>query len=187
MARPTPCRWSAGSAPSPPPTSGCSPARAARCSTSAAGPAATCTRSRGAACSPSGSTCRRSRSRLARRRGAVVLEASIFDHVPGAGTWRCALLLDGNIGIGGRPAGLLRRVAALLSRDGTVLVECEAPGARVGRARLRLEHGALASDWFRWARVGVDAIDRPAAAAGLRVSERWEDGGRWFAALEPAR
>jgi hypothetical protein len=32
--------------------------------------------------------------------------------------------------------------------------------------------------------VGVDALDDVAGAAGLRVSTRWSDGGRWFGRLE---
>ena len=43
---------------------------------------------------------------IARARGAEVLEGSIFDH-PTAGGWGSALLLDGNIGIGGDPERLL--------------------------------------------------------------------------------
>ena len=35
----------------------------------------------------------------------------VFGAVPGAGRWRTILLLDGNIGIGGAPAALLRRAA----------------------------------------------------------------------------
>jgi SAM-dependent methyltransferase len=121
---------------------------------------------------------------LARRRGATVLEASIFDRVPGAGRWRTALLLDGNVGIGGRPEALLRRLAELLCASGTVLVELEAPGTGMLTGRVRIEHGARIGEWFAWARVGVDALDRPANAAGLRVTGRWHDSGRWFAELE---
>jgi SAM-dependent methyltransferase len=121
---------------------------------------------------------------LARRRGAIVLEASIFDRLPGAGRWRTALLLDGNIGIGGSPEALLRRLAALLAPGGSVLVELE--GRRVGLlcGRARLEHDGQASAWFPWARVGTGAIAAPAAAAGLHVADSWRDGERWFAALE---
>jgi SAM-dependent methyltransferase len=121
---------------------------------------------------------------LARRRGATVLEASIFDRVPGAGSWCTALLLDGNIGIGGRPDALLARLAGLLARGGTVLAELDRPGSGVVRDRVRLEDGETVSDWFAWARVGADAVDGPARAADLRVAARWRDGGRWFAALE---
>jgi SAM-dependent methyltransferase len=123
---------------------------------------------------------------LARGRGATVLEASIFGRLPGARSWSTALLLDGNIGIGGRPDALLRRLVALLAPDGIVLVELEPPGTGVVCGRVRLEDGRATSDWFAWARVGVDAIATPAGAAGLRVAARWQDEGRWFAALEAA-
>jgi SAM-dependent methyltransferase len=121
---------------------------------------------------------------LARRRGATVLEASIFDRLPGAGRWRTTLVLDGNIGIGGRPDALLRRVAALLAPRGVVLVELDPPGVGVARERVRIEAGGATSAWFAWARVGAEAIAVPARAAGLRVVSRWLDGDRWFAALE---
>ena len=121
--------------------------------------------------------------RLARRQGALVLEQSIFDGLPGAGTWGSALLLDGNIGIGGEPVALLRRLRALLRRGGEVLAELGPPGAGRETLRVRLEHGAVVSDWFDWARVAVDAIGEPAGQAGLDVKDRWCDEGRWFAHL----
>lgn len=120
---------------------------------------------------------------LARARGATVLEASIFDRMPGAGEWRTALLLDGNIGIGGAPAALLRRIAALLAPAGQALVELDPPGVGEETVRLRLEDEQRHSHWFDWARVGAEAIGRPAGEAGLQVCGSWEDEGRWFAAL----
>ena len=119
----------------------------------------------------------------ARARGATVLEASIFDQIPGAGEWRTALLLDGNIGIGGAPAALLARIASLLSPGGEVLVEVDPPGVGHEIVRMRLEEGSAKSHWFDWARVGAEAIAAPAQEAGLRVSHSWTDEGRWFAAL----
>jgi SAM-dependent methyltransferase len=121
---------------------------------------------------------------LARNRGATALERSIFDRLPGAGGWRTALLLDGNIGIGGRPEALLRRLATVLAPGGLVLAELDPLGTGVTRTRVRLEGGARNSTWFMWAYVGAEAITSPAAAAGLRVADRWRDGERWFAALE---
>jgi hypothetical protein len=121
--------------------------------------------------------------RLARARGATAIERSIFDRLPGAGTWGSALLLDGNIGIGGRPAALLRRVAELLAPAGRILLELEPPGSGAAARRLRLESGGSESEWFAWALVAVDAIDAPVRAAGLVVEDRWRDGGRWFAAV----
>ena len=123
---------------------------------------------------------------LAARAGAPVHEGSIFDRIPGAGAWRTALLLDGSVGIGGDPAGLLRRVRELLQPVGAALVEAEPPGHGLRRMRLCLHAGGAVSAPFGWTTVGVDALAGPARAAGLRVEERWCAGGRWFARLEPA-
>jgi SAM-dependent methyltransferase len=121
--------------------------------------------------------------RIARERGATVVQASVFDRVPGAGSWGTALLLDGNIGIGGRPTALLSRLRRLLRPNGLVLVELDAPGTASARTRLRLEVAGEISDWFSWAYVAADAIGTHAADAGLHVRETWETGGRWFACL----
>jgi SAM-dependent methyltransferase len=121
--------------------------------------------------------------RLARRRGVRVIEQSIFARIPAAGSWRSALLLDGNVGIGAAPALLLRRLAALLAPAGEVLVELSPPGAGVARLRASLEHGGSRSGPFDWAIVAADAIDGPAEQAGFLVTERWCDHGRWFARL----
>jgi SAM-dependent methyltransferase len=121
--------------------------------------------------------------RIARERGAIVHQASVFDHIPGAGTWGSALLLDGNIGIGGRPTALLARLARLLRPGGVVLAELEAGDAPSGPTRIRLEAAGAVSDWFRWAHVGIDAIGGHAGAAGLALHETWEVEGRWFACL----
>jgi SAM-dependent methyltransferase len=121
--------------------------------------------------------------RLARRRGALVLERSIFDRLPGAGDWGCALLLDGNVGIGGRPVPLLARLAALLRPGGQVLVELDPPGSGLRTTRVRLEHGGAVSGWFEWAHVAADAIERPAAEAGFTLVDRWREGRRWFGQL----
>jgi len=120
----------------------------------------------------------------ARSRGAHAIEGSVFDGIPNAGRWGSALLLDGNVGIGGRPALLLRRLAQVVAPGGRVLVELEAPGVPTRRERLRLESGEVASDWFRWAHVGVDGIAAVAGSAGLEVRETWERAGRWFAVLD---
>jgi len=124
---------------------------------------------------------------LARARGATVLEASIFHQIPGVGEWRTALLLDGNIGIGGAPSALLARIASLLSPGGTILVEVDPPGVGMETIRMRLEDEHRKSHWFDWARVDAEAIAGPAREAGLRVGHSWEDEGRWFAALAARR
>jgi SAM-dependent methyltransferase len=122
--------------------------------------------------------------RLARARGAEVVHGSVFGDVPDPGGWHTALLLDGSIGIGGDPAVLLARIAAMLAPGGRILCECEAPGAGLQTGPVRLEHAHDASEWFPWARVGHDALAGVAGAAGLATRDRWEDDGRWFGHLE---
>jgi SAM-dependent methyltransferase len=124
--------------------------------------------------------------RLARERGAAVVHGSVFARVPGAGAWRSALLLDGNVGIGGDPRRLLARVERLLAPDGRVLVETDPPGAPTRVVRARLETPSFASDWFAWALVGADGIGALGAAAGLRAATAFSAGGRWFAELRCA-
>jgi SAM-dependent methyltransferase len=120
---------------------------------------------------------------LARRGGAPVLERSIFGRVPARGRWGTALLLDGNLGIGGCPATLLRRVAEMIRPGGRVLVEVDAPGTRSGVERVRLDVGGVAGPWFAWAHVGVDDLDAVAHRGALGVHRCWCDDGRWFAWL----
>lgn len=120
---------------------------------------------------------------LARVAGARVVRRSVFEPLPYEGAWRSVLLADGNIGIGGDPTRLLRRCADLLAPDGQVLVELEAPGATSEAVTVRLEASDEHSEWFRWAHVAADTVDVPAAAAGLRIVDRWMLGARWFACL----
>jgi methyltransferase family protein len=124
--------------------------------------------------------------RLARARGAEAIMRSVFADVPRAGTWRTALLLDGNIGIGGAPEALLARVRALVSPRAAVLVETGPPDAPTRRVRVRLETPGAVSPWFGWATVGADGIGPLARAAGLRPRETFAAGGRWFVRLERA-
>ena len=121
---------------------------------------------------------------LARRRGAAAILRSVFDRLPGAGRWRTVLLLDGNIGIGGDPEGLLRRVRSLVAAGGTVLVEV-GTGHAVETMAVRIEReGAGArSEWFPWALVGDAALPRLASGAGLRMGHQWEVEDRCFASL----
>jgi SAM-dependent methyltransferase len=123
----------------------------------------------------------------ARRRGAPVLERSVFDRVPGSGRWASALLLDGNIGIGGDPANLLRRVASLLRPGGFVLVELDPRPVRGPVELVRLRFDGRLGPWFPWTRVGRDDLARLATTVGLAVTQRWEHGGRCFARVARPR
>ncbi len=118
---------------------------------------------------------------LARDRGAEAINGSIWANVPGL--WRTILLLDGNIGIGGNPVALLRRAGELLAPGGAILVETDPPGAPTQRMRIRIEAPDLVSEWFRWARVGVDGADEVAERAGFAVESTEEVGDRAFVTL----
>jgi SAM-dependent methyltransferase len=124
---------------------------------------------------------------LAREGGARAIVASIFDELPGAGEWHTALLLDGNIGIGGSPERLLRRIGALLTGDGELVVELDRPEVRSGALRARLETAVTTSAWFPWAQVAYNDIDPVARAAGFGVARRWSSGDRFFASLRLRR
>jgi len=121
-------------------------------------------------------------AQIARARGAEVVEGSIFD-VPAQRSWETALLLDGNIGIGGDPERLLSRVAVLLRPTGRALVELDPPRSQTRKLRLRLEGPHDVSDWIPWAWVGVDAIGPIAANVGLALDGVRSTGYRWFAWL----
>ena len=120
----------------------------------------------------------------ARARGATVVLGSVFAPVPGTGHWKTALLLDGNIGIGGRPVALLGRLGSLLRGDGRVLCELDRPGAPTRSELIALENGDGArSAWFPWARVSVDAVGEVAVRSAMALDAVWEQDGRWFAQL----
>lgn len=121
----------------------------------------------------------------AMERQATALVRSVFDPLPGTGRWRTALLLDGNVGIGGDPVHLLTRVAELLARDGRALVETGPPGTGTRSFPARLERGDECTDWFPWAQVDTDGIGEIAYDAGLSLTDLTTDDGRWFAELTP--
>jgi len=120
---------------------------------------------------------------LARGGGARAIVASIFDELPGAGTWRTALLLDGNIGIGGDPARLLARIGTLLAEDGEVLVELDPPKTATANLNARIETPHRVSDWFPWARVSASDIEPLAHQAGFHTEHTQRLHARRFARL----
>jgi SAM-dependent methyltransferase len=125
-------------------------------------------------------------SPLAVRRATLagpVLHRSVFAPLPLEGRWGSVLLVDGNVGIGGDPVALLRRVGALLAPAGSALVEVGSPGRPVRRILARVEDGAGRGPWFPWADVGASALPALAAAAGLVVVEQWRAGPRWFSRM----
>ncbi len=120
---------------------------------------------------------------LGRRRGAPILNRSIFGQLPGEGWWSSALLLDGSAGIGGAPPSLLRRLTEILRPGGEVLLELEEPGVPSVVSRLRLLTPADTSKWLPWARIGVDGLGELASETGYSIDGLWRRHDRWFARL----
>lgn len=120
----------------------------------------------------------------ARARGALVLHRDVFGPLPAEGAWGSALLLDGNVGIGGDPERLFTRVRAVLRHGGRALVEVERPGTGTHRMCVRTEPTPGAEAWFPWAQVDGGDLDRLAVAAGFVLAGTWESAGRWFGRLD---
>jgi SAM-dependent methyltransferase len=119
---------------------------------------------------------------MTRAAGGLALLRDVFDRVPGTGRWQTVLLADGNIGIGGNPSVLLRRVAGLLGGTGRAIVEL---GDTTRVERLRLRDGRRAGEWFRWAHLDARAVGACADEAGLTVTALWTEAARCFAELTP--
>ncbi len=118
-----------------------------------------------------------------RRTGGTALRRSVFDPLPAEGRWESALLMDGNIGIGGDPEALLARVHALVVGGGRLLVEAAASDVEEQMA-VRLDDGdGGLSPAFPWARLGRTALRRRAERAGWSVTAQWTARGRPFLAL----
>lgn len=116
-------------------------------------------------------------------RCAPALRADLFGPLPGEGHWGTALLADGNVGIGGAPAALLRRVCGLVAPGGRVVLDCASPGTGVRVRVVHLRAGGLTSEPFPWAEVGVDALGSLAADAGLVLTGASSWRGRWVGTL----
>lgn len=119
-----------------------------------------------------------------RARGVAALHLDVFSPLPEEGRWDTALLADGNIGIGGDPAALLRRVHELLAPYGRVVVDLGPRGTGLSTQWAVLRSASVDSRPFRWAVVGLDVIDSLADAAGFDVTRTHGEGERCFAVLE---
>jgi SAM-dependent methyltransferase len=120
--------------------------------------------------------------RIAQNQGLPVLCRSVFQDLPGEGTWGAALLIDGNIGIGGDPTSLLARCSELLRPGGRVLVEThDDPHHDHVFEGVLVDDLARSSLPFPWAEVGAVSLRRYANDAGLTAVREWEHAGRIFA------
>jgi SAM-dependent methyltransferase len=119
----------------------------------------------------------------ARARRVPVLRRGVFDAVPAAGRWGSALLLDGNVGIGGDPVALLRRTQELVRTGGSVLVETAPPRTFRPTVTAHLVVDGRPGPRFHWAHVATGDLEALARSAGLVLAEQWCDSGRWFGCL----
>lgn len=116
--------------------------------------------------------------------GGPALRRSVFEALPGEGRWGTALLIDGNIGIGGHPQALLTRMSQLLAPGGLLIAETVPDPTVDERVEVHVTdtRGATGHP-FPWARLGTPALLRHANRAGWRAVDQWTAGGRCFVAL----
>jgi SAM-dependent methyltransferase len=115
--------------------------------------------------------------------GGLALRRSVFDRLPAERGWQSVLLIDGNIGIGGDPHGLLRRCGGLIAATGHLVVEVDPQDIEdLCVARFESLQGR-SGPFFPWARLGRPALHRIAADLALSVTDEWTSGHRCFAVL----
>ncbi|WP_307059480.1 class I SAM-dependent methyltransferase [Streptomyces achromogenes] len=117
------------------------------------------------------------------RLGGPALRRSVFEPLPGEGRWGTALLVDGNLGIGGDAGALLERLAEALVPGGLLIAETASTDVdeRVNVRLVDVRGGAGAP--FPWARLGTRALLRHTGPTGWRAVDQWSAGGRCFVAL----
>jgi glycosyltransferase A (GT-A) superfamily protein (DUF2064 family) len=119
-------------------------------------------------------------------RGGQALRRRIEEPIPAEGHWGTALLVDGNVGIGGDVSAVLRRCRELVRPGGLVICEADGLPDRHDRDHVVLSGGGLRSVPLPWARIGASALAHVAASLGLFVCEEWSAGDRVFLALRRA-
>jgi glycosyltransferase A (GT-A) superfamily protein (DUF2064 family) len=119
-------------------------------------------------------------------RGGLAIRRRIEEPIPAEGRWGTALLVDGNVGIGGDVTAVLRRCRELVRPGGLVICEADAQHDRDDRDQLVLSGGGVRSLPLPWARIGSSALARVAATLGLFVCEEWSVEDRVFLALRRA-
>lgn len=121
---------------------------------------------------------------IATEAGLPVLERSVFDALPGEGEWQTALLVDGNVGIGGDVRAMLSRCRELLTATGEIVVELHPDVDRNNTYTGRLvDARGGESGFFPWAEIGLNPMITLAADMGLSLLQSWKIDGRTFCRL----
>lgn len=120
--------------------------------------------------------------------GGTYVEGSVFDRVPGEGIWQTALLVDGNIGIGGDIPALLARCRDLLAASGEIVIELHSDPEHDEHYMGQVvdSHGGT-SAVFPWAEIGRKPLLALLPELGLRRVQCWEIDGRSFCRLAKTR
>lgn len=105
---------------------------------------------------------------LAARHGQDLLRVDVLAWEPPLAAFKTALLLDGNIGMGGRPESVLTTVRHALASDGVAIVEL-GDDADPSTSVARLGYGTAISRPFAWSSVGGRRLSAAAERCGLRV------------------
>jgi SAM-dependent methyltransferase len=121
---------------------------------------------------------------IAAAAGLSVLLGSVFDKLPAEGHWQTALLVDGNIGIGGDIDAMLARCIEILAPGGEIVIEThpDAGADRTFTGRL-VDTLGFESAAFPWAEIGLRPLLERAARHGLVERQSWVLDGRTFCRL----
>ena len=116
-------------------------------------------------------------------RGGLALRRRITETLPAEGRWGTALLVDGNIGMGGDVATLLQRCRGLVAPGGLIICEVDASPDRHDVCEVVLDCDGVESVPLPWASIGARPLERIAAGLDLVMAEEWTAEGRVFVTL----
>ena len=121
---------------------------------------------------------------VAQQLGGTFIAGSVFDSVSAQGKWQTALLVDGNIGIGGDVRALLARCRDLLGETGEILVELHSDADHEDHyvGEVVDERGGTSAS-FPWAEIGLNRLAARLPSLGLGLVQSWEINGRSFCRL----
>jgi hypothetical protein len=97
--------------------------------------------------------------------GSQVLRRHFTDLLPGEGRWGTALLLDGNVGIGGDVHRLLCRCRNLVGSGGLIICEVDPDPDRHEAYEVVLSVDKCLSAAMPWASIGMRALQRLASGS----------------------